>query len=131
VGNTSDEFDNVVEVKKILLKKPPQRTPTILTRKEASEHKLDQVAAIEPSMKSTPSARKLFQNSSRIAETTTISADTQPLFEEKALNVNAMRFYAISILTAKLSIPSPCHSFYPLFCPLFILLFLSLASTPV
>jgi len=41
-----------------------------------------------------------------------------------------MSFYAISTLTAKLSIPSPCHNFYPLFYPLFILLFLSLVSTP-
>ena len=42
-----------------------------------------------------------------------------------------MSFYAISTLTTKLFIPSPCHSFYPLLCPLFILLFLSLVSTPV
>ena len=35
--------------------------------------------------------------------------------------------YVISTLTAKLSIPPPCHSFYLLF----ILLFLSLVSTPV
>jgi len=60
LGNTNDEFDNVVEVK--TKKKPPQRTPAILTRKEASEQKSNWVVDIEPSIKSTPSTRKLFQN---------------------------------------------------------------------
>ena len=59
VGSTSDDFDNVVEVKKT----PPHRTQKTLQRQEVfEEQEPDQVADIEPPMKSTPSKRKLFQN---------------------------------------------------------------------
>ena len=95
---------------------------------EASKQKPDQVEDIEPSTICTSSKRKLLQNRCPNRCSNSLRKLRRSLrfsrhFEEKALNAKRQEvlLHAISSLTAKLSIPPPCHCFYPLV--LYIILF--------